>query len=124
MSRVILCVLFAAASGMAQADPAALARETAQHMQNTESLLRAAIKKGERAAFDRFILAPTETLQARWPGLADTRYDKYRRCQFALMAFKQYALDTFAARAPLPEAAPTRKDYKNQLALCLKSLPK
>ena len=121
LSVVLAVSLAALVSHPVLADDAArqLARDSLSFVGRMDALLDGAIRSGDRGDFDRFVFKPTVAQMERWPKAGtDGTYDAFRRCFFALDAFRTYAQNSFSGAARLDAKSPTAKDYAEQKKLC------
>ena len=122
-ARIVAGLSLIASSLSYAATPAEqLAIDSYRHLVAKESQLDGAIRSGERADLEHFILGPTRDLALRWPPLGDAEHDRYRRCQFALNSFVIFAGDQYAARGKLPPSSPAKMDYFAQKESCRKAI--
>lgn len=101
------------------ADPARqLAAESLAFVGRMEALLDGAIRSGDPADFKRFVGQPTLAQMQRWPKIGDAAHDRYRRCFFAVDAFRVYADVSFENGSRADAQSRTAKDYAEQKVLC------
>lgn len=120
MKRIVISLAFSVFTIAAVAATPAeqLAKDSYSFVHSKESMLDGAIKSGTKDDYNRFIYQPTVALFQKWPKPGDVEFDKARRCQFALDAFRVYSEDQFNARGQLPKTAPSAKNYFDQKAQC------
>lgn len=95
-----------------------LAVDTYKHLVSQESMLDGAVRSGDRNDFARFIWRPTSALIDKWPPMSVEGFDRFRRCQFAIIAFRTWSEDYFNAGGALPKTALSAKDYFEQKRQC------
>lgn len=102
--------------------PKALAISTLETIERLNDLLPGAIRSGDSGDFSRFIEHPVIEKFNEWPSLENEQYNGYRRCQFALDAFRIYAGDQFKALGRLPDSATVTKDFLDQKRRCARAI--
>lgn len=122
--RLGFALLFVALSlPAAGADsPRRLAEESLVFIGRMEAMLDGAIRSGSPADYDRFVAQPTLAQLAKWPPPGDESYLRYRRCQFAVDAFRVYADESFKDGARIDAGRPPARDFAEQRALCKQSI--
>lgn len=110
--------LLATLGAEAAQSPKALAKDSLAFLNRMESMLQGSIRSGDAADLYRFVEQPTIEMMQKWPPMSNASYNDFRRCQFALDAFRSYAPDQFKARGKLPKSSVTYKDYLDQKRQC------
>lgn len=102
--------------------PRQLAVESIEFINQMEAMLDGAIRSGSPDDYNRFVFKPTLAQMTKWPPLSDESYLRYRRCQFAVDAFRNYADASFKEGARLEADSLTARDFAEQRSLCKQSI--
>ena len=116
MLSMLPCPAFPAEAGRQ------LAVDSLDFIGRMEAMLDGAIRSGSAADYERFVFQPTLAQMNKWPPLSEASHLRYRRCQFAVDAFRNYADASFKAGARIDGQSIAAKDYAGQKALCKQSV--
>lgn len=101
-----------------------LATETYRFLERGEALLSRVAAQSDRDAYAHEVWRPSQAIAQKWPPMGNEAVDRFRRCQFAMNAFLNYADDQFKAGGRLPKSTFSAKDYFDQKRQCKASLGK
>lgn len=115
---LIVTSLFLSSVAMAADSPKQLARRSLEFINRGEILLMELVEDRDQQAYNDELWSPTVALHRSWSAMEDMSAGKFRFCQFALDAFRNYADATFKNGKRLRSSSLPLREYLKEKSRC------